>query len=185
VWDFERQWRGYREIDLGTGKATKIPMADVVRRFRQAVDAGKAFPFLHPLTYRTFGWRWDFDPRSPAGRPSPDHLSNVVEGLLERFIAGNLECSLRDLTVTFSRPSHALAVFDATPGGNGLSQALLADSRMSNALNECRGTLSRFDSRGGNKRFTEYVAHLLNVRLVCTLGEVTDAIDTLRKRWQG
>jgi len=181
VWDFERTWRGYRQIDLSTGKATRVSLAEVTERFRQAIEEGDGFPFLHALTYRTLGWQWRFG-ELPPGLGATNELGSVVDGLMDEFVRASLECSAGDVTVSLSLEAKTLSVFDTTPGGNGLSQAVLAGGRMVSAFDECLATLDDF-SRKGSKKFREYLEVLLDMESDCELGEVRDVVRTLRERW--
>lgn len=186
LWDFSRKWKGYKRVDLSTGKVQLVKMGEVVERFQQACQDGDRFPFLHTLTYRTFGWRWNFDPKKPKPKSyQPDSLSDITASLLERFVTASLECSPRDVMVCYSKASHTLEIFDTTPGGNGLSQAALQDGRMGRALDECFLAVTKFARKGRKAAFKHYVAQLLNQDTDCDASEVIDVISDLRDRWQG
>jgi hypothetical protein len=187
IWDFSRKWNGYTKINLGTGARERVSLSQVTSRFRQAVDDGEDFPFLHQLTYRTFGWQWEFGalPESETLKDPESELADVVKGLLEQFIVSRLECNRGDVTVDLDGAENALSMFDCTPGGNGLSMSALVDNRMSGALDECCATLDRLISGKGGLKFHDYVAQLLNLEVSCKPKEVRDVIDAIRKRWNG
>lgn len=184
LWDFSRKWNGYKLIDLTTGKVQIVKIGEIVGRFRQAREDGDRFPFLHALTYRTFGWRWDFDPKKPKPKSYlADPVSDVTGSLLERFITASLECSPRDVMVRFSGAGHTLEVFDTTPGGNGLSQAALQDGRVPRALDDCLAAVKKYAGKNRKASFKSYVARLLNQDTDCEATKVIDAVSDFRDRW--
>lgn len=186
LWDFSRKWRGYKLVDLTTGTSETVKMSDVVARFQQACQSDGRFPFLHALTYRTFGWRWDYgSKKAKVGHGQTDAVSEVAGSLLERFLTAALECSPRDLAVRFSPARKTLEVFDTTPGGSGLSQAALQDGRMAYAFNDCLATLRKYGGRGRKEAFRVYVARLLNQETICDAAEVINAISDLDDDWNG
>ena len=115
VWDFERKWNGYRLIDLRTGEVLKwVTLADVAQRFAQAKDTGDHFPFLHPLTYRTMGWRWNFDTIDCS-----EAALVISGGLFAAFLTSQLECNASNVQTELD--CRSLSLFETNPGGNGLS----------------------------------------------------------------
>lgn len=192
TWNFSRQWRGYRQHELARGTVSRVSLAEVTRRFQEAVEQGDQFPFLHHLTYRTLGWRWTFGPidavTTAAGdddaEPEASDLELVVGGLLQEFISAELECSPGDLSFRLSLRAGEFAVFDSAPGGNGLTHGLLAGDRMLAALTTCSGVLARLQ-HGSRREFARYVAALLDVRPDCDRREVFGVVETLCRRWHG
>ncbi|MFI5386710.1 MAG: DEAD/DEAH box helicase [Fimbriimonadales bacterium] len=134
VWSFFRKFDGYIEIDLNNPQRTKtISLAAVSERFKDALTANEEFPFLHDFSYRTHGWQWNISRILPDSQQRKE-LGPVLEGLLGSFFCSAVECASGDLTVTVTPESGHLRVVDSTPGGNGLSQALLRDGRVSSAF---------------------------------------------------
>jgi hypothetical protein len=185
IFDFKRKWNGYRQIDLRTGNAKRITLAEVSRRFHQAVDMGEHFPYLHSLSYRTFGWRWNFGAFTNGIDINNNELREIALGLLEEFIQSVLECAPSDIIMHFSFKNNLLSCYDSAPGGNGLSQALLVDNRMKEAFQECLATLGSFRTKTGQKDFEKYIEGLLNIQSPILVKEVQNVINSLRKSWEG
>ena len=187
VWDYLRKWQGYTEIDLATNQKRKVPLTEVTQRFSLALERGEHFPFLHNLSYRTQGWQWDF---GAVVLPRPDaewqrSLGNLVASILEHFLAEVVESRVADTGIQLDLPAHQLQVLDSTPGGNGLSETLLTESRIPMAFQNCTRDLSKFKGKGGAERFGKYVLTLCHEQPGHSLEEVTNVIGELYKRWSG
>ena len=157
TWIYTRKWQGYREIDLAQNRERFVSLGEVVRRFQQAIAEGDDFPFLHPLTYRTLGWRWDF---GPLGTSNEKLFNFILERLLSGFIADSVESNEQDMIISLDLDHHHLYVLDSTPGGNGLSYALLQDNRLETALQRCLKKLSQFQPKTKRKEFENYVREM-------------------------
>ena len=184
TWDYQKRWDGYRQLDLNTGKSKRVSMADVSKRFWQAVEDGKNFPYLHWFTYRTFGWRWEFG-KLKKDFKNETELNQLTVSLLEIYISNQLECNISDLSVNLSFKDRHLTVFETVPGGNGLSIALTTEDRMPNALKSCIEDIGKFAKERSGKRFKRYIAQVLNKETEIKAKEVLDAVKELNMRWQG
>jgi hypothetical protein len=180
VWDYRRKWDGYTEIDLKTGAEKSVTLGEVAARFQEARKRNGAFPFLHDFSYRTVGWEWAF------GRIGANaEVANLVEGLLEHFLADAVESSPADLRLRLNLKAGRLQLLDAAPGGNGLSRAMLAGDRVAEALHRCRRQLDSYRGRGAAKRFKLYVMNLCHAEPQVQASEVADVVGQLRERWAG
>lgn len=138
VFSFRRKFDGYVELDLrGKRGARRVSLAEVSERFRQAIDDGGEFPFLHQFSYRTLGFRWSVAAVLPD-RVVRAAIAPALAAALRTFFCDALECALGDLQVSFSPVDGELRVIDAMPGGNGLSAALLQHGRLATALARLR-----------------------------------------------
>lgn len=127
IWNYEKRWDGYLEYALPKRLLRRVTVAEVTQRFWQARESGERFPFLRPLQYRTFGWKWELGSAIHGVGPRDDNIP--FANLLARFLAGAVEAAEADLSVTVDGPSGEIHVLDATRGGNGLSEALLWGER--------------------------------------------------------
>jgi hypothetical protein len=189
VWDFARRWTGYTEFDLSNGRSRRVNSQEATKIFGEAMDAGKSYPFLHPLSYRTSGWQWDFG-RVDFGNGDPKAaatLSIVIGGLLEHFLAAAVESTPDDLRIELSARAHQLLVLDSAPGGNGLSGALLMDNRMAQALEKLGVTLKKHVGKSADrtKGFKKYLIALHVEHLEHSAQELLDVIRKLQLRWTG
>jgi hypothetical protein len=187
VWDYERKWQGYTEIDLATNQKRKVALAEVTQRFSIALERGDRFPFLHNLSYRTQGWQWDFGAVT-LQRLDADwlrSLGDLVGGILEHFLAEAVESRVADMGVRLDLPGHELQVLDSTPGGNGLSETLLAEGRLGTALENCLRTLAKFKGKSAAERFEKYVLALCHDKPGHSFEEVKHVVRELHVRWAG
>jgi hypothetical protein len=185
IWDYSRKWDGYTEIDLTTQEKRKVSLAEVSERFKQAVEREEQFPYIHEFSYRTLGWEWDFG-AIPVGKMdvrSQEALGELVGSLLEHFVADAVQSRVDDLGVKVNLPGHCLQVLDATPGGNGLSEALLTEGRISAAFENCQRTLDKFSGKKGKAQYEAYVLTLCHQPASHSSEEVSDVIRELRLRW--
>ena len=183
IWSFFRKFDGYIEIDLTNWERTKtISLAEVSQRFKAALNVNEEFPFLHDFSYRTHGWQWNISRLLPDPQQRKQ-LSPVLEGLLGSFFCSAVECASGDLTVTVTPESGHLRVIDATPGGNGLSQALLRDGRVISAFTNLAKALKGYAKQP--KRFKSLLAAECQVDATVSIKEVTDAINRLARAWSG
>jgi len=182
IFNFLRKFDGYRELDLKTGKKPKdVSLAEVTGRFSQAVEEGNEFPFLHNFSYRTVGWKWlvarQLDPEERK------RLAGTLAALLEEFFADAVECSSKDIQVTFVANEGELRVVDSTPGGNGLSEALLRDQRVAGALSAALKAV-RAHGANGPDMFQRFLAEYRADNNL-TAKEIIDALDKLARAWNG
>jgi hypothetical protein len=112
-------------------------------------------------------------------------LGGLVLGILEHFVAEVVESTITDMGIQLDLPEHKLRVLDSTPGGNGLSEALLSEGRLSLAFENCKRALSKFKSKGAAKQFDKYVLALCHEKPSHPSEEVMNVVRELHVRWSG
>jgi superfamily II DNA/RNA helicase len=189
VWDYKRSWQGYTEIDLDSGKSRRVSLKEAMCQFGDAMEAGDNPPFLHEFSYRTIGWEWDFGRVDTGDRDTEElgSLSEGIGGLLEHFLATAVESKLEDLGIELNLSSHQLRVLDSTPGGNGLSEALLSDGRITNAIAACCRGLEKYVGKGKVKKgdFQKYLRALHLDMPTASAEEILNVVRKLQVRWAG
>jgi Helicase conserved C-terminal domain len=185
IWDYSRRWQGYTEVNLDTEGKRKITLTEVAERFKQAIQRGEHFPFLHEFSYRTLGWEWDFGalPLTKVDIERQQSLGELTGSIFEHFLADAAESRVDDLGVKLDLPTHRLQVLDATPGGNGLSEALLTEGRMQTAFQACIRTLTKFMGKIGKKQFEQYALALCHDLANHSAQEVLHVVQELHLRW--
>jgi hypothetical protein len=108
-----------------------------------------------------------------------------VGNILEHFLAEAVESRVPDMGVHLDLPSHKLQILDSTPGGNGLSETLLAEGRIPAAFQNCSSALSKFKGKGGAERFDKYVLALCHEKPGHSAEEVEYVVRELHVRWAG
>lgn len=184
VWEYMKKFTGYKEINLSTQKPRQVSIAEVSRHFRNAIDAKEAFPFLFPLSYRTYGWMWDC--HDAFSGLLPQHLTEIewlVERILAPYMADAVQSNLADLQMSLSLTNGQLQVLDALPGGNGLSEALLKDGCLSTALSACMTDLKEYTEAGKADRFKSYVLQLCREEATHDASQVIAIVERLRSYW--
>ncbi|MEM4382194.1 MAG: helicase-related protein [Candidatus Caldarchaeum sp.] len=182
TWTYTRKWQGYREIDLESKQERFVSLAEVAKRFRQAVEEGDNFPFLNSLEYRTLGWRWDFGTLEPDN----ESFNFILRRLLGSFIADSVESNEKDIIIDLYLAQGQLFVLDRTPGGNGLSYALLEDKRFETALQRLMRKLSQFKSKARWKDFEKYISAMCyGVLPGYSVKAFLNAVQELYVRWVG
>jgi superfamily II DNA/RNA helicase len=187
VWNYNRCWQGYTEIDLESGKSRRVSLAEATQQFGAALKSGGNPPFLHEFSYRTVGWEWDFG-RLEAGSRNAEELAVLSEGiggLVAYFLATAVESKLEDLGIELDLSSHQLRVLDSTPGGNGLSEALLCDGRVATAFADCGRELKKYLGKGKKTKFQKYLRALRLDLPDVSPEEILDVIRELQVRWAG
>ena len=187
IWDYTRTWQGYTEIDLATDKTRIVSLAEVKTRFDHAQEEGAAFAFLCPFSYRTMGWQWDFG-RFPPLSDDPEatrSLGSLAGNILEHFAADVVESKVEDIGVQLDLHEHQLRILDTTPGGNGLSEALLTEARIRSAFQNCIRTLSTFTGTRRKKAFNTYVLDLCHQKPGHAAEELVHVLRELYARWTG
>jgi superfamily II DNA/RNA helicase len=187
IWDYTRAWQGYREIDLNTHNVKEVPLDEATQRFKKAMEAGEKTPFLFPYSYRTQGWHWNF--RSikleKMDKKSQESLGYLTCSILEHFLADSVESRVEDIVVDLDLPNHQIHVIDSAPGGNGLSESLLVDSRMKHALESCQRSLTKFRGKNSQAKFKKYVLDLCHEPPLHSPLEVLNVIQQLHMYWIG
>jgi Helicase conserved C-terminal domain/DEAD/DEAH box helicase len=183
IFTFLRKFDGYQEIDLHSRtKPKNVSLNEVANRFNAAVRGGESFPFLHNFSYRTMGWTWLI--ARIIDEEKRKLLANVLEPLLHGFFCDAVECSTNDMLVKVEPQSGDLRVVDGTPGGNGLSESLLTDDRMSVAWSTAIKQL-KAQKRKSPEAFRLYLVEEYRINTTITAQEVFDAIERLASAWNG
>lgn len=183
IFHFVRKFDGYREIDLtGRSKLKDVALAEVAERFNIAVKGGQAAPFLHNFSYRTRGWKWPIV--RVLDKETREQLSPVLAPLLQAFFCDAVECSGSDLQVTLDPQAGELRVVDSTPGGNGLSEALLTEGRMPAAWVTALKQV-KTQARKPAEAFSRYLAEECRSDSNVSGKEVVDALKRLADAWNG
>ncbi|WP_426746281.1 helicase-related protein [Myxococcus faecalis] len=183
IFTFLRQFDGYLQIDLRARKPPKpVSLAEVARRFDSAVEDGKSFPFLHHFSYRTKGWKWLIT--RVLDENTRKTLASVLGPLLQGFFCDVVECAKNDLQVTLDSKNGEIRVVDGTPGGNGLSEALLTEGRVSAAWAASIKQI-RSQRRRAEHVFRRYLAEECRIDSDVTAAEVVNAIELLAGAWNG
>jgi superfamily II DNA/RNA helicase len=190
IYEYSREFKGYRQLNLQTRKEEYVSLDKVTERFRDAVNQGEDFPFLLPLTYRTFGWSWSFEAGTAPGQTwlaetEATELAEVVKTVLSRFIADAVEANPVNLQIDFSGLPGCLRVLDATPGGNGLADCLLSDGRMQRAFDHCQSVLTELAPPEQQERYARYIRQLSPMERVGTAAEALAFIRMLKSCWAG
>jgi len=183
IFTFLRKFDGYQEIDLREHSQTKtVSLAEVAARFNSARQDERAFPFLPNFSYRTKGWKWLI--ARVLDQNIRVTLGPILESMLQGFFCDAVECSTNDLQVTLDPHAGELRVVDGTPGGDGLSEALLSEGRVGKA---CRSVIKqiRANERKSSGAFRHYVAEECRIDTNVTAREVVDAVDRLADAWNG
>lgn len=186
IWTYRRWFKGYKEIDLSEeGSSRKVSLDEILERFKQAKDRGENPAFLFDYSYRTLGWQWRFKPIKYEGYDADelDALGGFACNILEHFLADAVESRVSDLQVKLNLEENSLQVLDSTPGGNGLSEALLTEDRMLDALQNCEKSLQRYKGKAINKNFKKYIMDLCRDEPAFSAKEVTDVINWLYTNW--
>jgi len=183
IFNFVRRFDGYREIDLtGRSKPKDVALAEVAERFNVAVKGGQPTPFLHNFSYRTRGWKWPIV--RVLDKERREQLSPVLAPLLQAFFCDAVECSGNDLQVTLDTQAGELRVVDSTPGGNGLSEAILTGGRMSAAWATALKQV-KTQARKPPEAFRRYLAEECRSASDVSGKEVVDALKRLADAWNG
>ena len=190
IFEFSREFKGYRQLNIQTHSEAYVTLAEVTGRFKDAVDQGDDFPFLFPLTYRTFGWSWSFPPGTVPGQgylagAEATEAADVVKAVLSRFIADAVDANPANLQIAFSGQPGCLRVLDATPGGNGLAECLLLDGRMIRAFDHCLSVLAELTPPEQQERYARYIRQLSPLETVGAAAGVLAIIRMLRSCWAG
>lgn len=186
IWTYSRWFRGYKEIDLSDeDRSRKISLDEVIERFKQAKDRGENPPFLFDFSYRTLGWQWRFKQFDVKKRDEIDlpSLGSLTCNILEHFMADAVESRISDLQIKLDLEESELQVLDSTPGGNGLSEALLTEDRMMAALQKCEKTLSKYKGKAGSQKFEKYIMDLCRDEPAYSAKEVEDVVKWLYANW--
>jgi len=184
IWEYSKKFTGYKEINLSTRKSKKVSLTEVSKRFKNAVEAGEDFPFLFPLSYRTYGWSWDCRGAFKGIQPQfLREIKGLVSHILEPYLADAVQANPANLQIGLSLSEGYLRVLDASPGGNGLSEALLRDGRLSSAFSACLDSLDQYNGSKMKDKFKSYVLQLCQEEATHDASQVIDIVKKLQSYW--
>jgi len=179
VWEYRKQFDGYREIDLDQNREKAVTLAEITRRFKSAIEGGRDFPFLYPFAYSTLGWEWQFG-REYKYKGNLEELTSLFEQILEQFLLGVLETG-SGLVARLNISGGSLRIVETTAGGNGLAEALLVKNRFRKAIRDLMDTVTEFKDRP--KLFERYVAETCNQITHVRPEELYDFAHFLHDSW--
>lgn len=183
IFNFVRKFDGYRELDLtGRSQPKDVSLAEVAKRFNMAVEGDQSAPFLPNFSYRTRGWKWPIV--RVLDTEARERLCPILAPLLQAFFCDAVECSGNDLQVVLDAQAGELRVVDSTPGGNGLSEAVLTEGRMpaawATALNQVET-----QARKPADAFRRYLAEEYRCDSDVSGKEMVDALKRMANAWNG
>ncbi len=184
VWEYTKKFDGYIEYNLDTKEKVQVTLKEVSDRFKALIDKGIKAPFLFPLSYRTYGWSWEF-----KGIFNDDEklkeMSPIIASILNAFFADAVQSKPTDIQTYLSLPSAKLTVLDTTPAGNGLSEALLKQDNVNKALKNCLKTLDFYQQPEMKRKFKNYIFELCEGEVMHEPEELNSIIKQLQSYWQG
>ncbi len=190
IWEYSRSFAGYYEIIIDTKEEHFVHISKISERFRYSIKEGRKFPFLQPLTFRTYGWRWFFleslgDYFSKYDTNSLREIETILASLFESFFTDILQASDKNLYIHLSITFGYIIVLDATPGGNGLSETLLKDRRLPEALLNCINSLKYFTDTQHIDKFKTYILQLCRIETQFDVETIIEIIKKIKKSWRG
>lgn len=165
VWEFQRKFDGYIETDLTTKGKKRVTLFEVSKRFELSKSLDEDFPYLHPFSYITHGWSVLLSQDQVLDIILTDEaLIALVESILSSFFSEVINCSSTDLIVKIDPKINHLIVLDATPGGSGLSFALIKHGLMQSALKKAIQIMEGFlrNEHYSSGIFKNYIGALSN-----------------------
>ena len=186
IWEYFKKFTGYKEINLSSRESHQISLSEIKGRFKNALDEGKDFPFLFPLSYRTYGWEWNFEDAFEDIQPETlDAIEGLVNKILNLYLADAVQANPANLQINLSLSDDYLRVIDATPGGNGLSEALLRDGHLSSALSDILETLNQYNGSKMKNKFKSYVLQFYKEEIDYDASKVIEVIRKIQSDWTG
>jgi superfamily II DNA or RNA helicase len=183
IWDYTRKFNGYKCIDLGRKTSSIVPLTEVTQKFKQAIEYKQNFPFLFPLSYKTYGWEWKFEDHfKNIEEQTLENMGDVLEIALHSYFCDTIQCSHRDILVNFDLKQKSLQVLDASPGGNGLSEALLFENRFSIAIENLINILQSFKSKSVDE-FKKWIVDLTHKEPVVVNTDLIGVLRELKSLW--
>lgn len=184
IWEYSRKFNGYKQVSLSKKTTKKVSLNEVSNRFKEAIGQGTPFPFLFPLTYRTYGWSWDCSEAiCEYDAAFLEDISDLVHAIVEPFIADAIQTSPGDVRAELSLAKGALEILDASPGGNGLSEGLLRCGGIPMALQNCRDVLQQFAGEKNKEKYQRYVMELCQEVATYDAEQVIDIVGKLQSHW--
>jgi ATP-dependent helicase YprA (DUF1998 family) len=186
IWEYRKEFKGYYEHNLSTRKVTYVPMEEIGKRFKSVQEAGGNFPSPFRLSYRTYGWCWDFS--GALAEDDTDLLIKeemLITEIMRQYLADSVQSNVSDLEVSLSLTKSNLRVLDSTPAGNGLSEALIRDDRFNRALENCMKNFSKFCAPIKKGNFNNFLFQLCGLRTTREPEEIIGIIKNIKGYWAG
>ncbi len=184
IWEYARKFNGYKQIYFSNKATIKVSLTEVSARFKDAMGSGNKSPFLFPLTYRTYGWSWDFgEAVKKYELEFLESIENLTRAIVVPFIADAIQSSPNDIQVDLSLSAGTIKILDATPGGNGLAEGLLRCDGIPLALQNCKNILMQFIGKDNQGKFRHYVMSLCQEDAKHDAEQIIDIIDKLQSYW--
>ena len=186
IWEYSKKFTGYKVKNLSTKESYQISLSEIKGRFKNAVEQGNDFPFLFPLSYRTYGWAWNFEGAFEDIQPETlDTIEGLVNQILNLYLADAVQANPANLEISISLSEGYLKVIDASPGGNGLSEALLRDDHLSSAFSNILETLNQYKGSKMKKKFKSYVLQLYKEEIDYDASKVIEVFRKIQSYWTG
>ncbi len=185
VWEYEKKFNGYTEINLKTMKKEKVGLKAIAERFKKAMNSNEKFPFLFPLSYRTYGWLWEFNELKKDLDESLIDAENLISGIISAYVADAVQSNPSDILCGISLKDCNMWVLDSNPGGNGLSEAVLKNDNLKNALERCIDTLESYNEKGMKKKFEQYILELCQEEVNYEPKQIIPIIQRIKDLWTG
>lgn len=185
VWEYEKKFNGYTEINLKTMKKEKVGLKEISERFKKAMDSNEKFPFLFPLSYRTYGWVWKFNELKKDLDENLIDAENLVSGIISAYIADAVQSNPSDILCGISLKDCDMWVLDSNPGGNGLSEAVLMNDNLKTALERCIETLESYNKKGMKKKFERFILELCQEEVNYEPKQLIPIIQRIKDLWTG
>lgn len=109
-------------------------------------------------------------------------LAPVLSVLLAAQLCDAVECARSDLMVELHAEDRELRVLDTTPGGSGLSEALLCEGRMKAALLEAERNVQAFIRRPA-EQFARYLGEVGPCESGISAKEAAAGLASLARAW--
>lgn len=183
IWEYMKKFDGYIEYNLDTQEKIRVGLQEVSKRFKESMDSGNEFPFLFPLSYRTYGWSWKYHGLFDENNKKLTEMQAITGKILKAFLADSVQSKPTDIQLEYY-PNN-LIVIDSTPAGNGLSEAMLKQNNVNKALKNCIDTLNYFKQPENKSKFKKYILELCEEEVKHDPEEFIKIIGKLQNHWKG
>ena len=183
VWEYNKKFAGYKEINLVTNDVREVGLKTISNNFKTAIDEKKNFPFLFPLSYRTYGWNWNFKEQFDEIEEELLPSQNLISGIINAYVADTVQSNPSDIICGVSLENADLWVLDSTPGGNGLSEAVLKNDNLTQALERCIETLETYNRPNMKKKFQRYISELCQEEVAYEVQQIIRIIQQIKDLW--
>ncbi len=185
IWEYEKRFNGYTEINIKTMEKRKVGLKEIIENFKRAKDSEQKSPFLFPLSYRTYGWIWKFNELKNNLDENLINAQNLISGIISAYIADAVQSNPSDIICGISLKNCDMWILDSTPGGNGLSESVLKNDNLRNALERCIETLESYNKKGMKKKFERYILELCQEEVNYEPKQIIPIIQRIKDLWTG